>query len=132
MAATAPMPPMFKVTHTVKSSSGGWRGPAAAVSPLASAEGEVMRVAADEPTSREPAAAAMLTDNAPFTAAGGALVGASADAGVSDDSDSVESVREAPAAPVVPVSLALTEDSECVVRLAFEHCGYDVDGESSQ
>ena len=131
-AAAAPIPSIFKVTHTVKSSSGGWRGPAATVPPLAPAEGEVTRVAADEPAAREPAAAAVLTDDAPCAAAAKVLAGASAHAGASYDSDSVESVRAVPAAPAAPASLALTEDRDCIVRLAFEHCGCDVDDESFQ
>ena len=122
---------MFKVTHTAKSTSGGWRGPAATVPPLVSpAEGEVTRVAADEPVARESAAAAVLTDDAPFAAVTGTLAGASADAEASDDSDSDESVRAAPAAPAAPASLALAEDRELIVRPAFEHCGCNVDDES--
>ena len=78
---------------------------------------------------REPAAAAIPTDDAPFAAVIGTLVGVSADAGVSGDSDSVGSVRATPVAPAAPGSIALAEDIEFIVRLAFEHYGCDV-GES--
>ena len=56
----------------------------------------------------------------------------STDAGVSDDSDSIEPVRAAPAAPVVPDLLALAEDRKFIVRSAFEYCACDVDDETFQ
>ena len=73
-AVVAAIQALFKVTHTAKSSSGGWRGPTAAVSPLASLTGgEVTHVAAYQPVAGEPTAAAMLIDGVLFATAIGRL-----------------------------------------------------------